>query len=245
MKKTLVLILISLLSVPGFSQTEDEPGFQLGFQFSPSIGWFKPDSEGLERDGMRVGFNFGLTADFNISKNYAFSTGLGLINTGGKINFQDVKPIGSAGVLTGGRTTADIQLNYIHVPITLKLKTNQIGYMTYFARIGFGLGVNYRAEADEEFKYPGVSETISGSELDYKDEINLLRTSLIIGLGAEYNLSGNTSLVFGASFDNGFNNVLKEDAYEEDANGNGIIGPKDKAFKAIQNQIVLNLGIIF
>ena len=225
MKKTLVLILISLLSVPGFSQTEDEPGFQLGFQFSPSIGWFKPDSEGLERDGMRVGFNFGLTADFNISKNYAFSTGLGLINTGGKINFQDV--------------------NYIHVPITLKLKTNQIGYMTYFARIGFGLGVNYRAEADEEFKYPGVSETISGSELDYKDEINLLRTSLIIGLGAEYNLSGNTSLVFGASFDNGFNNVLKEDAYEEDANGNGIIGPKDKAFKAIQNQIVLNLGIIF
>lgn len=242
MKKTLVLILISLLSVPGFSQTEDEPGFQLGFQFSPSFGWFKPDSEGLERDGMRVGFNFGLTADFNISKNYAFSTGLGLMNTGGKINFQDVKPIGSPEVSRGGRTTADIQLNYIHVPITLKLKTNQIGYMTYFARIGFGLGVNYRAEANEDFKSPLVPGTTSYEEVDYKDEINLLRTSLIIGLGAQYNLSGNTSLVFGATFDNGFNNVLKEDAYAQDPNG---IGDRNKTFKAIQNQIVLNLGIIF
>ena len=246
MKKTIAflsIVLSAILSVHSQDDSGSEPNFQLGFQLSPNISWFNPDSDGLENESSKLGFNFGLSADFNITKNYSFSTGLGILSTGGEINFPDVRNDDNNN-LVGGRTTADIRLNYIQVPLALKLKTNQIGYMTYFIRIGFGLAVNYESEADEEFNFPGGPGLISNKEVDYADEISLLRTSLLVGLGAEYNLSGNTSIVFGASLDNGINNVLSEDIYAEDSNENGV-GPRDQDFKAITNIITLNLGIIF
>lgn len=238
MKKTTALLSFILMSFIGYSQT----GFQLGFHFSPNIGWFNPDSEGLENESAKIGYGFGLIADFNISENYAFTTGLNLLSTRGEINFQDNKEVNSTP--TPGRTTSSMKINYVQIPVGLKLKTNQIGYMTYFANFGFGLGVNYDATADEEFTYPGNQSTLTNEEIDYADEIALLRASLMVGIGAEYNLSGNTSLVMGLSFDNGFTNVLTEDAYQIDANGNGI-GSKNQDFKSINNFIVLNLGVIF
>jgi len=242
MKKTIIFLLISLFGLLSFAQTESEANFQLGIQVSPSIGWFNPDSDGLSDEGTKIGFNFGLTADFNITKNYAFATGLTIMSTGGKIDFPDIIPVN--GNETGGRTEADIRLNYVQIPLTLKLKTNQIGYMTYFAQFGFGLGVNYNAEADEEFRFPGGNGTINNDDVEYDDEISLIRSSLIVGLGAEYNLSGNTSVVLGLSLDNGINNILSEDIFDEDANGNGF-GDRNQEFKSINNIIVLNLGIIF
>lgn len=242
MKKTILLWAISFFSFLTFSQSESSPGFQLGIEASPSIGWFNPDSDGLSNEGSKIGFNFGLIGDFNITKNYAFSTGLIIMSTGGEIEFPDRKNVNALEV--GGRTTADIRLNYIQVPLTLKLSTNQIGYLTYFARFGFGLAVNYNAETDEEFEFPASSGTNNFDEVDYADEISLIRTSLIVGLGAEYNLSGNTALVLGLSLDNGINNILSEDIYDEDANGNGI-GDRNQDFKSINNILVVNLGIIF
>ena len=166
MKKTIALLLTSIIAVSGYSQGDSgsEPNFQLGFQASPNISWFNPDSDGLENEGTKIGFGFGLTADFNITKNYSFSTGLGVISTGGEIDFPDVNSNGVTEV--GGRTTANVRLNYIQVPLALKLKTNQIGYMTYFLRLGFGLAVNYDAEADEEFNFPGSTGNISNDEAD-------------------------------------------------------------------------------
>lgn len=246
MKKTIGLLMTTILALSSYSQDESasEPNFQLGVQVSPNMSWFSPDSEGLEKEGAKIGFSFGLIADFNISKNYSFSTGINVLNMGGEIDYPDRKDVNSDNNLVGGRTTADIRMSYIQVPLTLKLKTNQIGYMTYYARLGFGLAVNYKAEADEEFNFPNATGTINNEAVDYADEISLVRTSLILNLGAEYNLSGNTSVIFGVTYDNGINNILSEDIYEEDQNENGM-GERNQDFKAITNSIVLNLGIIF
>jgi long-subunit fatty acid transport protein len=47
------------------------------------------------------------------------------------------------------------------------------------------------------------------------DKINLFKASLIVGGGLEYNFSGNTSLLAGITYNNGFTNIANFDAVPE------------------------------
>lgn len=251
MKKTTVLFSLILISLGTFAQSS----FQLGLRLAPNYSWISPDAENIDSEGNRFGFNYGIIGDFNIADNYAFSTGITLTNTGGKVSMPDVQEVTSAGGTTEfgyGNTVADIRLSNIEIPLTLKLKTNEIGYLKYFGQFGLGLSFNYDASADEDFTYitaNDAEQTITNEDVDYGDEINLIRASLIVGLGAEYNLSGNTSFIFGLTFNNGFTNIFSEDTYQAGANGNalnnGAGGQKDQDLKAINNYILVNLGILF
>lgn len=254
MKKATILFTLCAICLGSFAQKK----FQLGLQIAPNFSWVKANTDNVENEGLKFGFNYGIMGDFNFADNYAFSTGISLVNTGGEITRPDIQKVPNSGVTVDGygATTADVRLKYIEIPLTLKLKTNEIGYMKYFGQFGFGLGVNYDASADESFKYEfGDSEsgaTISNEDVDYKDEVNLLRASLIVGLGAEYNLSGSTSLVFGVTFNNGFTNTFSEDGYKADQDGNAIkpsnsehTGKRDQDTKGVNNYLLFNFGVLF
>lgn len=244
MKKIFALVLIFSTALALKAQDNN---FQLGFQLSPNLSWLTPDAEGIESDGMKFGFSYGIVADFKIAENYAFSTGFTLLNAGGKINYPDIQSVTAntqTPLDTGGRTAANIRLNYIQIPLIIKLKTNEIGYMKYFGQFGLAGAFNIDAVADTEFDYPGGSGTVNREDVDFLDEISLFRASLMMGIGAEYNLTGNTSLMFGITFDNGFLNILSEDNYAEDANGNGT-GGRNQSFKATNNSLILNFGVLF
>ena len=254
MKKTTLLFTLLAFSAATFAQKD----FQLGLRLAPNLSWIKPDADNVEGDGLKFGFNYGLVGDFNISENYAVSTGITLVNTGGKVIRPDQQDVPNNGAsITGyGKNSADIRLKYVEVPITLKLKTNEIGYMKYFGQFGFSVGVNYDASADEEFSYTIAGSTngatLTNKDVDYADEINAIRAALVVGLGAEYNLSGNTSLIFGITFNNGFTNIFSEDTFRADKDGNALkpsdtefTGKSDQDLKAINNYLLLNLGILF
>jgi len=244
MKKLVAVIILSFVFSLTYGQ---EKSFQLGLVLSPKLAWIKPDNSGIENEGLNFGFNFGITGDFNIAENYSVSTGILVLNSGGKISYPSVGDVGTTNnpVLANGRTEADFRLRYIEIPITLKLKTNQIGYWTYYGQFGFGAAVNYDAEADINFSSPNSNSDLSMEEVDFQDEVNLIRASLIIGAGAEYNISGNTSLVFGLTFDNGFTNIFDFDAPLADGNGNATNSGETQAVKAINNFIALNVGVLF
>lgn len=253
MKKTTLLTLLFALAFGSFAQRD----FQLGLQFSPNIGWVKPEGSNIEADGAKIGFTFGVIGDFNISENYIFSTGAQVVNTGFTLNKPDVQTFAdnNGAQTTGyGKTTSQVRLNYIEVPLTLKLRTNEIGYMKYYGRVGFALGVNYEATAEEDFTYTSANTTgatLTNEKVNYDDEINLFRASLIVGAGVEYNLSGNTSLIAGVTFNNGFTNIFSKDVHTSDVNGNANIplpGTETRRTddaKSINNMIVLNVGILF
>lgn len=253
MKKTTVLVTLLALVLGSFAQTD----FQLGLHFSPNIGWLKPTGDNVEADGAKIGYSFGVIADFNISENYIFSTGAQIVNTGFTLIKPDVQEFTDNSGITAngfGKTTSEVRLNYVDIPLTLKLRTNEIGYLKYYGKVGFGLGFNYKAIADEEFAYTSVTTqgaTLSNEDVDYDAEINLFRASLIIGAGVEYNLSGNTSLIVGVTYNNGFTNLFSKDVYAADGNGNAINpnngseAKRTEAAKSINNMIVLNVGILF
>lgn len=245
MKNIVALFLLTTLVSFGYAQN----GFQLGLRLSPNLSWIKAETDGYDNDGMKFGFNYGVIGDFNFAENYSFSTGITFASLGGKFKHPDVQQISIANVAVDqlGRSETDLTLKYVEIPLTLKMKTNEIGYMKYFGVFGVGLGVNYKAEADAKFTYSSNNANTSFTEegINYEDQINLLRASLIVGLGAEYNLSGNTSVVFGATFNNGFTNMFSEDTYEADGSGNALNAQRDKNLKATNSYLLFNLGVIF
>ena len=117
-------------------------------------------------------------------------------------------------------TTVSYNLKYISIPLALKLKTNDIGYFTYYAQLGFNTQINIGSRAnstDESLSRDNVSK-----------EVNLLNLSYFFGGGIEYNVGGQTSLTGGLFYNNGFIDVLSNNRY-----------------KANINYLTLRLGVIF
>jgi hypothetical protein len=226
MKKITLLSITFLFSIAMMAQSK----FQLGFKASPNLHWLKTDVEGVERDGVNFGFNFGVLADFNISERYSFSTGVESVTVGGDsetknsvLDFQD-------------KYTA----KYIEVPISLKLKTNQIGYITYFGQFGLTAGVNYDASGET------TSNGLTDKRSNRQDDIALLRGAIMFGAGMEYNISGSTSILLGVTFNNGITNMYSKDAREEYEEANKLLGNNNPdELKAISNYLAFNIGLIF
>lgn len=230
MKKLLIIASFILISLTIFAQ--EEPAFHFGVKASPSLAWLRSDTKGYASDGSKFGFSYGLITDFNFASKYAFSTGIDITYRGGKFKtVQELKDIVNKDSVIS--TSASYVLQYLEIPITLKLKTNEIGSVTYYVQVGVAPGINIRArknyESSTQTTVSGIPQTINAEEnkLDAQNEINSLNLSMIIGGGVEYTLSGQTVLVGGIQFNNGFLDVF------------------DDTPKVNSNYLALTLGILF
>jgi opacity protein-like surface antigen len=76
------------------------------------------------------------------------------------------------------------------------LKTNEIGYWTFFTHLGLNGGVNIKATAE-----------VDDFELENKnisDEVRLFNLGYFIGAGVEYSIGGNAAIALGLTYTNGF-----------------------------------------
>ena len=229
MKKHLLLfILLAVFTTGSFAQV------RFGLKLSPNLSWTKPDSRDLDASGNIFGYSFGLITDFVVGskENYAFSTGILLNNTGGKYTQSFTVTDTSNNSSTIYKLESRLKLRYIEVPLTLKLKTNEIGYMTYYGQIGIGTAFNIRSKADVENVEGG--QIVKVEDVDLGDNTNLFKASLIVGGGIEYNITGETYLMAGITYNGGFTNTF--DGVKDD-DGNDV--------KVLQNYLELNLGVYF
>ena len=232
MKKATVTLLAALLLTSISTAQNEGRAARFGIKLAPNMGWVKPDVKDLKGAGATIGYTFGLMGDFMLGENgnYAFATGLLLNNIGGKFTY----PSSVAGVKD---LESSVKLRYIEVPITLKLKTNEIGYMTYYGQLGVSAGFNIRAKADIE-TLDLNNDVVLMEDEDVADDVSLFKAALVVGAGFEFNFSGNTSLLVGVTYNGGFTNLY--DGFEyTDVNGN-----KTKV-KATANYIELSLGVFF
>lgn len=226
---------------------------RFGLQFSPNISWLKANSEGYEGNGNKIGFGYGLSVEYFISKNNLLSSGINLLYAGGDVKYK--------GTTTGLLRTypADVEqtynIRYIELPITLKLRTNEIGYFTYYGQFGIKVGFNYRANSKSVYSYDDyvspIPQTHSDRNKDAKADINFMNMSLVIGVGAEYNISGNTTMFLGLTFNNGFINQLDKKEHLLDDSGNAVLDNDgfpvytEKGASANLNYLALNIGVYF
>jgi hypothetical protein len=198
------LLYFLLLAVAPLQLVSAQQPISFGIYADPVISWFSSDIIQVRNSGARPGFNFGLTYNRYFAPNYAFSSGISLLSAGGRLtrsdttvmNFSNLK----ATVLPGEPVTYRIQ--YLTFPLGLKLQSNQIGYVRFFAN----LGLVPKIVVNRKIDIPSLS--ISGE--NGSGELRLFNLSYHVTAGLEYSLGGTTALVFGLDFDNNFLDITKD-----------------------------------
>lgn len=142
-------------------------------------------------------------------------------------------------------------ITYVTLPLTLKLRTKEIGSLTYFGMFGINTSIRVAAKATDQVQKVShdtgewqAVETIS--KTDIKKDVNLFSEALNMGLGVEWNLSGTTSLVIGANYLLGFTNVAKNNSdyiYKQTVGTTGYGAPLKTNLKS--NSIGLTIGVLF
>jgi hypothetical protein len=137
------------------------------------------------------------------------------------------------GTLEEGTLHRKYNLQYLQIPICFKMQTSLKDNLTIFAKIGIGSAFRLRASGTDNFVYPGGE--VSGSKKNIKDDVALMRESLIVGGGVEFKIKGSTALMVDLTYDNAFNNML--------TGQNPALTDSDP--KAIHNFLELGIGIVF
>jgi len=193
---------IIVFLTPIISKAQDKISF--GIHADPIICWFGSDIKETQNDGARPGFNFGLNFNKYFAPNYSFSTGISIINAGGRLTSSETTVMEftnfNATVLPGEPVIYKIQ--YISIPLGLKLQTNQIGYITFFTDLGL----------DPKFVIGGKADIPSLDITGEKaiSELGAFNVSYHITAGIEYSLGGTTAMVLGLNFENNFLDITED-----------------------------------
>ncbi|MCK5079954.1 MAG: PorT family protein [Bacteroidales bacterium] len=230
MKKITLIFVLAAFLCASSAYSQQKP-FVFGFKAGPTMGWMKPDAKGYDSDGIKPGFTWGFIADFFLMENYGIATGFDVVFLNGGIKMPHQVLDGTDTI--SGNLNRKYKLKYIQIPVTLKLRTKELGKFRIFGQIGLGTNFLIGAKADDEFT-PDEGEPAS-EEVDIYDDITFMRESLILGAGVEFSLGGSTNLTAGFVFNNGFMNILK---------GENSVDPTINN-KANANYLALEFGIVF
>lgn len=272
MKKVIYAIVGLLVMNSSFGQvtvSEDNniKNFRFGLLGESSINWLSPDNEKkFLSNGAAVGFGWGAQMEFRLNKVTSIVTGFGLYNTKYKLDFVGASSADTAYYLlnkddefvnfsdSATNSTSSMywlqnrtyKVNYVTIPIAIKMKTKEIGYMTYFGQFGANIGIKTKTRVNDEVIAYGSSNKSTIEDLNLDKGTQPIRAGLLIGGGAEYNFSGSTSLFFGVNYNHFFTNALKkEDPYlMKGVDANGVGGTKITQ-NAIPGSISIVLGVLF
>lgn len=261
MKKLLTPFLLLAIT---YSFAQDSGGgsiknFRFGGTMTPNISWYKPDNlKKFSSNGAVAKFGFVINGEYSFSDNFAFGFGIGIGSSGGKINFLDtanyyfsddeIIAVSDTNGLKGKYefyklNNRNYRASYFYVPISLKMRTKEIGALRYFFQPTFNLGFRKKVRANDELTSYKTNQSTQQTDLDITKDMNLIKMSVVLSAGGEYYLSGSTALTFSLGYDYGLSNVVKGTSdflIKTKANNYDPVEQKNS-----QNGMVLMVGILF
>ena len=254
---------------------------RFGLYGQGSLGWLSPiDGKKYSQGPLGLGFGWGFDIEINFNTNTSLRTGINLSTFKAGLNYYNsdltlaketyfVLDASENYVNWDGNNPPDgdlyqlynrkFKVNYVNIPVILKLKTNEIGYFTYYGEFGATLGFKTKALVDDEIKPLDYNQSDSSfsNSLNLNQKLYILdinadkstqpiRIGLNLGARAEYNLSGNTSIFFQLNWNYFVNNLLtrpENEAFLREETSKGIFNAVDA--KAIPGNIVLSFGVLF
>ena len=221
MKKIILGIASLLLFVTSKAQSLED--FTFGVHISPGTTFasvkdenpitsrLEPTSDGyttIDENGLRGG-GLNLTVDYGINENLFLSSGLYFSKRRLNIKNEDGSYIG----------TSIYHINYIHIPITIKYRTEQI---IDKVRLNFGGGPTIDLKTGEKNIGADYAHFMNFAQNRYDVDasrgangngksLNLFNgtgLSFLFNVGAEYEIKENLNLYFGISYQQGLTNIL-------------------------------------
>lgn len=192
MRKSLLFLSFSLVgALACFSQTK------LGLKFSPL---FSSHKTSLKSDQLEVfqgktatRMSIGLIVDHPLTDTYFLSSGLIYLPKRVNINLEEEE-----GGTAPTNPFESYDLNYLQIPLSLKLFTNEIALdISLFFQVGLIL----------EFK---IFEQALNEDYEFISKFNFFDTAAIIGTGIEYRLGINTLFFSSISLQKGLINIINQ-----------------------------------
>lgn len=216
-----IIVIIAFLA--SFHLMNGQGKMRFNVHVDPQFAWFKSsDNDLIKPDGSIFHMQAGLQMDYYFQDNYAFVLGFGINNLGGNLFYGDSVSYsndkGEVPIDPGQMLKMNLQ--YLDIPVGLKLKTEELGYGTFFLQLGFNPMFNINAHItseDEVYEKDDIKASIATFCLAYH-----------VGAGFEYRLGGNTALLGGFRWTSGLTNVTENDGVN--------ISPR---------AVSLHLGILF
>ncbi|WP_114781994.1 porin family protein [Botryobacter ruber] len=207
-KKLLLLMFFFCLGFSSMAQVE------IGFQVSPGVSGnrFIADDKYNFTNSNNLRLGVGLIADYFFSQNYAFSTGLLYRSKGGEITYNYSRQVDGSTVTMSGQDNISVQ--YVEVPLTIKLFTNELapGTVAYFQAGG---SLNTKVGAKVNDKRIIANEKVS-------KRFNLFEADVVLGGGVEYVLGQSTKVFGGVSYHRGLTNIDNYYKKEEQLNDSNL-----------------------
>jgi hypothetical protein len=212
LKSTLGALMLASTSI---ANAQEFSKVEVGLQFSPLIGWMNTEQQFMTGGSIGLGYEYGINTIFNFKPNIGLSTGLFINQQGAKLTYDRVlqDPDDATFILIDDKYNFRPNLMYVRIPLTLKMITNEIGYMRYYGLFGPDISIL----ASSRMRFSGTSsrplQDLTFEEQSYKlgGAFNPLRLGLVVGGGVHYSIAGTTSLVFGIQYNNSFVNQIKDD----------------------------------
>lgn len=245
--KALILFIFLLTVSYGFSQdagssnesenSAKEPTsksdfrpFRIGVFGDFGTSWMTPKNDSYTKEGSRLVAGWGLLFDWNFTENYTFSSGFSFGGYGGKLSY-DHKVDTLIGIME-----RKYKIKYLEIPLNLKLKTNQIGFFTYFFQIGLNNSFRLSATADDNFSVVGnEKDSYKKENEDIIKTTSPYRLSFNVGAGTEYQISKTFSAFAKIGYYNGLTNAL---------HGVNTVDPNVKE-NAVLNKVSITAGFLF
>lgn len=202
------IILSTIIFLFGFQSFAQLKPFRFGVKVAPNIAWITSDTRDYENDGPVAGLSWGFMADITLMEHYFLKTGFNFDYLNGKLKipFQYISEDKHDTI--SGTLDRKYNLRYIEIPITFKMRTNQFGKFAFYGNIGFGVSFKIKAKSEDKL-YNDEGELKWEGNTDLSDDLNLVRGSLILGIGSEFFIDQSTSLILEFTFNNGLSNILK------------------------------------
>ena len=209
-----------LYSQPGYRNPDFRPPWMafgppyeisFGIHFDPIISWFSTDNYNTRNDGAIPGFNFGISYNRYFGPNYSFSSGVNIIEAGGRLicretTYFELKNYKREIVTVEPGEAIIYRIKYFSVPFGLKLQTSETGFGRLFTDVGLDPKIVIAGRAD----IPSLNIRGDNALL----EIRAFNLSYHIMAGIEYPIGGNLSAVFGLGFENNFLDITRDNKNE-------------------------------
>ena len=246
-----------MLTTLALNVSAQDRSMRIGFHASPLISWINSNNNLILKTGGNLGLKIGTTADIYFKENYSFTVGINLaFNEGGEFLYENrgsylpksdlsdpaTLQIGDAGdpPMPDG-TKIRYGLQYVELPIGLKIRSKEIGYIRYFVEAPvFNLAFLTRGRGDiESSAFPKFE-----GENIYKD-LSVFNVFWGLGAGIEYSISENNALIGGLYYQNGLIDFTRDHGWSTGTSTDGqIIQVKEDSRSTVSN-IMLKLGILF
>ena len=196
MKVSRIPLIIGFIIISTYSFGQ----WQIGVKVSPGITASRSVILGntytVDKNNSGMRFMAGIILDYEFQENYYFSTGINFIPK--KIAYQISGPAASVNY------NDVFNVQYLQLPITMKLYTNEIALdMRLYFQFGGLAEVNIHDNMDQ------LNNT-------FVTKISLFDVSIPVGAGVELKLGDNTSVFGGLVYHRGLMNIASQNLISKD-----------------------------